>query len=126
MNEISDLGKNLTKFRTNKNLSINKLKELAGVGYATIYDVEHGKKQNLSVSTLEKLATILEVSINDLLGIEELEFTVMDIEKTLEVILESDELELDNELLRIIEKEELSYLFKFAIETIRRKREQNK
>ncbi|MGL4654894.1 MAG: helix-turn-helix domain-containing protein [Sarcina sp.] len=123
--KVSELGKNLKRYRKEKNLSLNKLKDLAGVGYATLHDVENGKKPNLSVPILEKISKVLEVSIEDLLGLEVVHHTVDDIEKTLSAILESDELELDGIELTEKEIEELNYLFKFGIESLRRRRTNN-
>lgn len=121
-NHISDLGKNITKYREQKKISINELKKLADIGYATLYDIEKGNKQNLSLQVIEKLAHALEVKTNDLLGLDTTEFVVADIEETLEIILESEELKLDEIELTKKEIEELNYLFKFGIESIRRRR----
>ena len=76
---ISLLGKNIKEYRNKKGLSLKKLTEIAEVGYATIYDLENGKKQNINSTTLEKVATALETSTNELLGIDVIEHTVDDI-----------------------------------------------
>ena len=73
---ISLLGKNIKEYRNKKGLSLKKLTEIAEVGYATIYDLENGKKQNINSTTLEKVATALETSTNELLGIDVIEHTV--------------------------------------------------
>lgn len=119
---ISDLGLNIKKIRTQKGWSLNKLKQLSGVGYATLHDIENGKSQTLNSTNLEKIANALNISTNELLGIDVVEYTVTDIEETLKIILESDELELDGLLLNEDEKEELQDFFSLAISKIRRRR----
>jgi transcriptional regulator with XRE-family HTH domain len=48
--------------RTKKNYSTNKLAQLAGIGQATLRDIEIGKK-NPNVTTLEKICQALEISL---------------------------------------------------------------
>lgn len=119
---ISDLGLNIKKAREQKGWTLNKLKQESGVGYATLHDIESGKSQSLNSSNLEKVAKALNVTTNDLLGITVVEHTVTDLEETLNIILESDELELDGILLSSDEKEELKEFFNIAINNTRRRR----
>lgn len=123
--EISQLGKNVQKEMDYKNLTIQSLRKKANVGYATLYDLLHGKKNSLNTKTIEKLAKALDCTPNHLLGIETIEYEVVDIEQTLELILESDDLELDGILITSNEKEELSDFFKTSIELIRKRRKRN-
>lgn len=120
--KISELGLNIKKFREKKNWSLSKLKQESGIGYATLHDIENGKSQSLSSSNLEKVSKALNISTNDLLGIDVVEYTVTDVEETLNIILQSDELELDGLLLTDDEKEDLQDLFAVAINNIRRRR----
>lgn len=120
--KISDLGINIKRFREKKGWSLSKLKQESGVGYATLHDIENGKSQNLNSKNLEKVANALNVTIDNLLNIDILEYTVTDIEETLKVILESDELKLDGNELDSYEKEELEEFFKLALNNIRRRR----
>lgn len=123
---ISELGINIKKFRELKGWSISRLKQESGVGYATLHDIENGKSQNLNSTNLEKVAKALNVTTNELLGIEIIEYTVTDLGETLETILKSDELELDGILLTEDEKEELMEFFKIGMNNIRRERSKAK
>ena len=116
---ISLLGKNIKEYRNKKGLSLKKLTEIAEVGYATIYDLENGKKQNINSTTLEKVATALETSTNELLGIDVIEHTVDDIPDTIDAIFESDELAIDGIKLTSKEKDILKSIYKNGIDVIR-------
>ena len=116
---ISLLGKNIKEYRNKKGLSLKKLTEIAEVGYATIYDLENGKKQNINSTTLEKVATALETSTNEVLGIDVIEHTVDDIPDTIDAIFESDELEIDGIKLTSKEKDILKSIYKNGIDVIR-------
>ena len=116
---ISLLGKNIKEYRNKKGLSLKKLTEIAEVGYATIYDLENGKKQNINSTTLEKVATALETSTNELLGIDVIEHTVDDIPDTIDAIFESEELEIDGIKLTSKEKDILKSIYKNGIDVIR-------
>mgnify|MGYP006071329113 FL=1 len=117
--EISLLGKNIKEYRNRKGWSLKKLTEIAEVGYATIYDLENGKKQNINSTTLEKVANALETSTNELLGIDVIEHTVNDIPDTIDAIFESDELEIDGIKLTFKEKDILKSIYKNGIDVIR-------
>jgi len=119
---ISEIGLNIKKHREYKNWTLNKLKQESGVGYATLHDIESGKSQSISTSNLEKIARTLNVTANDLLGIDIVKYTVTDVSETLNLILESDELELDGVLLSKDEKGDLEDFFSIAIEKIRKRR----
>ncbi|MDU2491182.1 MAG: helix-turn-helix domain-containing protein [Clostridium celatum] len=116
---ISLLGKNIKEYRNKKGWSLKKLTEIAQVGYATIYDLENGKKQNINSTTLEKVANALETSTNELLGIDVIEHTVADIPDTIDAIFESDELEIDGIKLTSKEKDILKSIYKNGIDVIR-------
>ena len=120
--KVSELGSNIKKIREQKGWSLNKLKQESEVGYATLHDIENGKSQNLNSSNLEKVAKALTVSTNELLGIDVVEYTVTDLDETLKIILQSDELELDGISVTDDEKEELSDFFNLAINSIKRRR----
>lgn len=111
--EISILGKNIKEYRNNRGWSLKKLTEIAKVGYATIYDLENGKKQNINSTTLEKVASALEVTTNELLGVDVVEHTVDDVLDTVEAIFESDELKIDDVKLTSKEKEILKSIYKW-------------
>lgn len=117
--EISLLGKNIKEYRSKKGWSLKKLTEIAEVGYATIYDLENGKKQNINSTTLEKVANALETSTNELLGIDVIEHTVDDIPATIDAIFESDELEIDGIKLTSKEKDILKSIYINGIDIIR-------
>lgn len=120
--KVSELGSNIKTAREKKGWSLSKLKQESGVGYATLHDIESGKSQNLNSTNLEKIAMALNVDTNELLGMNVIEHTVTDLEETLKLVLESDELQIDNELVTGTEKEELMEFFTLAINSIRRRR----
>ncbi len=53
---ITNIGLKLKSYRIQKNLSVNKLSELANVSDQTIMNLENGKANNLSILTLHKIA----------------------------------------------------------------------
>ncbi|MBE3586625.1 MAG: helix-turn-helix transcriptional regulator [Thermoanaerobacter sp.] len=61
------LGHNLKKIRQDKGLSQLKLSKLSGVAQSSISEIESGKS-NPNISTLRKLASVLEISLDELLG----------------------------------------------------------
>lgn len=119
---ISELGQNIKKYRGQRNWTLSKLKQESSVGYATLHDIENGKSQSLNSSNLEKVASALGVGTNELLGIDVIEYTVDDLDGTLDAILESDDLKLDGILITSDEKEDLKELFTFCKNTLRRRR----
>lgn len=116
---ISELGKNIKLFREKKGWNLKKLIDEADVGYATIHDIENGKKQNINSTTLEKIASALDISPNELLGIDITEHTVSDMFETINVIFESDEIEIDNIQLTPKEKDILKKIYIDGIDIIR-------
>ncbi|AKC63212.1 DNA-binding protein [Clostridium sporogenes] len=120
--EISELGLNIKKFRKQKGWSLSKLKQESGVGYATLHDIENGKSKKMNSKNLEKVAKALNVTTNELLGIDIVEYTVTDLEETLKIILQSDELEIDGLTVTENEKEELKDFFSLAVNSIKRRR----
>ncbi len=122
---ISQLGINIKSARERRGWSLNRLKQESGIGYATLHDIESGKSQNLNSANLEKVAMALNVPANELLGIDVVEYTVTDLEGTLKIILESDELELDGVALSDFEKQDLEELFYFAVKSLKRRRRRN-
>ncbi|AJE11996.1 XRE family transcriptional regulator [Clostridium botulinum] len=119
---ISELGLNIKKIRAQKGWSLSKLKQESGVGYATLHDIENGKSQKMNSKNLEKVANALNVTTNELLGIDIVEHTVTDLEGTLKIILQSDELEIDGLPVSENEKAELEDFFNLAINSIKRRR----
>jgi transcriptional regulator with XRE-family HTH domain len=120
--EISELGLNIKKFRKQKGWSLSKLKQESGVGYATLHDIENGKSKKMNSKNLEKVAKALNITTNELLGIDVVEYTVTDLEETLKIILQSDELEIDGVPVTENEKEELEDFFSLAVNSIKRRR----
>lgn len=68
VSDISIIGENIKKIRALKNLSAYELAKRAGVGGATISEIESGKRKTLKGDTLEKIAAALGVTVNDLMG----------------------------------------------------------
>ena len=58
--------KGLKVYRKAKNLTVQELSELSGVGTTTIYDLESKKDKNVTVNVLARLATVLEIKVYQL------------------------------------------------------------
>ncbi|MEG0133035.1 MAG: helix-turn-helix transcriptional regulator [Clostridium sp.] len=119
---ISTLGKNIKKYRTKMNWSIADLKKASDIPYSSLHDIESGKSKSLSSTNLEKVANALNISTNDLLGIEVTEHVVEDFKEAFYMILESDELTIDGIELTEIEKENFKDMFNMALNITRRNR----
>ena len=65
--EISQIGKNLKKFRKQKELSQDRLSKLADVSYNTVIKLETGGIVNPTIETLRKIAKALGIGVDDLL-----------------------------------------------------------
>lgn len=117
---ISILGQNIKRIREEKGISAYKLSKLAGVGVATIAEIESGKRQSLNTSTIEKVANALSVTVDELLTTENnKEYIVTDIYQTLNLILTSDELTLDDIPMTEIEKQQFKVGINALIDIIR-------
>lgn len=64
---MSNITKNLRKFRKAKELSQEKLARLADVANNTIIKIEAGKNQNPTLDTLKKIAKALEIRVDELI-----------------------------------------------------------
>lgn len=124
---ISTLGNNIKRLRIEKHIGVSELAKLAGVGIATISQIESGDRGTLRCDTLEKIASAIDVSVNDLLINSEDEIRVESDEITnfLDVLL-VDFIKLDGEILNDREKQTLDRVFKFAFDGIRYDRLRNK
>lgn len=115
----------IKQLRIKKNLTTYDLAEITGISQSTISKIENNKRK-IDTETLTKLADALNVSTNDLLGIEIEEHVVEDLHKALLIILESDELTLDDVELNADEKETMKDFFEMGINFLRRTREKKK
>lgn len=64
---MSTIGKNIKKFRQEKELSQDKLSKLAGLSLNTVVKIELDESPNPTIETIQKIAKALEVSVDDLL-----------------------------------------------------------
>ena len=98
------ISENIRKHREAKNLSQQKLAELAGVSQPTIYKLEHGKADNVTLQVGKSIAEALGVSFNVLFEIEtvqlgaELLEKLVNLEQTKNSKLESRISELEERL----------------------------
>lgn len=122
---ISEVGKNIKKYREEKGWSLNRLKEECSIGYATLHDIENGKSKSLNSGNLEKVASALGVTTDELLGVEVIEYTVCDLDKTLEYVLKSEELTVDDITINENEKQLLQDIFSAVTDIIRKQRQRN-
>lgn len=102
---VSILGKNIKRLREFKNMSQAELVRKAGVGKATINEIENGKRKSLNSNTINKISTALNVAVEELFIDEnKVEYYVNDLREAFNLILSSDELTLNNKELTNAEK----------------------
>jgi len=119
---VSILGKNIKKYRVNKNLSIKELSDIAGVGSSTISQIENGKRSSLRSETIQKISEALNVDVNDLFSTDEGTYEVTDLETTIRIILTDDEISIDDKIMTKEEKDQFLFAMQLAINTIRENR----
>ena len=64
---MSTIGKNIKRFRQEKELSQDKLSKLADLSLNTVVKIELDESPNPTIETIQKIAKALEVSVDDLL-----------------------------------------------------------
>ncbi len=64
---MSTIGKNIKKFRQDKELSQDKLSKLADLSLNTVVKIELDESPNPTIETIQRIAKALEVSVDDLL-----------------------------------------------------------
>lgn len=64
---MSNIGKNLKKYRSKIGISQDRLSKLANVSANTITKIELEEKPNPTLETLQKIAKALNVKIDDLI-----------------------------------------------------------
>jgi transcriptional regulator with XRE-family HTH domain len=64
---MSTIGKNIKKFRQEKELSQDKLSKLADLSLNTVVKIELDESPNPTIETIQRIAKALEVSVDDLL-----------------------------------------------------------
>lgn len=100
MKNVSVLGKNIKKLRQEKGLSALALSKLAGIGVATVSQIENGHRQMLKGDTIIKIAGALNCTAQDLLTDENhLEVETNDVCQILSMLCHSGLAELDAELM---------------------------
>ena len=67
MSTENNIGKNIKKLRTAKELSQDRLSKLADVSYNSIIKLETGGILNPTIETLQKISRALGVSVDDLI-----------------------------------------------------------
>lgn len=122
--EISIVGKNIKRLREEQNLTQAELVRKAGVGKATINEIENGKRQSLNSNTINKISNALNVSAEELFMEDgKTEYCVTDIKEAFNLILSSDELTLNNKELTNIEKNLIEETLNDVLDFIIKKRE---
>ncbi|MBY6778574.1 helix-turn-helix transcriptional regulator [Clostridium botulinum] len=123
---ISIEGQNLKRIRESKNIKITELAKKAKVGIATISELESGIRKKSTTPTLKKLAAALDVSINDLLGIEtETEYNIVDIQEMFQIILDANDMELYGRVLNDDDKKIMATMFKATVALLSEKEEKD-
>ena len=64
---MSTIGKDIKKFRQEKELSQDKLSKLADLSLNTVVKIELDESPNPTIETTQKIAKALSVSVDDLL-----------------------------------------------------------
>ena len=64
---MSTIGKNIKKFRQEKELSQDKLSKLADLSLNTVLKIELDESPNPTIETIQRIAKALDVSVDDLL-----------------------------------------------------------
>lgn len=64
---MSTIGKNIKKFRQEKELSQDKLSKLADLSLNTVVNIELDENPNPTIETIQKIAKALDFSVDDLL-----------------------------------------------------------
>ena len=64
---MSTIGKNIKKFRLDKELSQDKLSKLADLSLNTVVKIELDESPNPTIETIQRIAKALGVSVDDLL-----------------------------------------------------------
>lgn len=126
MIDISILGQNIRKIRTQKKLGVNELSRLSGVSRSSISMLENGKLKSLSNENLIKIANVLNVTGDTLLSLENnIEYDLTELSDIFDAILKTSDLRLDDIPLSYSELKELDIELKFVIKKLLLKREQN-
>ena len=64
---MSTIGKNIKKYRQEKELSQDKLSKLADLSLNTVVKIELDESSNPTIETIQRIAKALGVSVDDLL-----------------------------------------------------------
>ena len=64
---MSTIGKNIKRYRQEKELSQDKLSKLADLSLNTVVKIELDESPNPTIETIQKIAKALSVSVDDLL-----------------------------------------------------------
>ena len=64
---MSTIGKNIKRFRQDKEFSQDKLSKLADLSLNTIVKIELDESPNPTIETIQRIAKALDVSVDDLL-----------------------------------------------------------
>ena len=64
---MSTIGKNIKRYRQEKELSQDKLSKLADLSLNTVVKIELDESPNPTIETIQKIAKALGVSVDDLL-----------------------------------------------------------
>lgn len=64
---MSTIGKNIKKYRQEKELSQDKLSKLADLSLNTVVKIELDESPNPTIETIQKIAKALNVTVDDLL-----------------------------------------------------------
>lgn len=120
MGNVSVIGENIKKLRKHKGWTSADVANRAGVGTATISQIESGRRATLQADTLEKVATALGVTTDDLLGESDtIKFETNDVMDVLNIINYASGITLDDIELTDDEKKLINLNIKTVLNAIR-------
>lgn len=64
------IGKNISKIRQSRGLTLTELAERAGVAKSYLSNIERNVNQNPTINIIEKIAAVLEVEVNELINVD--------------------------------------------------------
>ncbi|MBU3107183.1 helix-turn-helix domain-containing protein [Clostridium gasigenes] len=117
---ISVLGENIKRLREAKGINPFRLSKLAGVGTATVAEIESGVRQSLRSDTIQKIASALEVSEQKLFEVEG-EYIVSDLLDVVDFIFEDEDIKINDISLTPIQAEAIKNELMLTIKNFAKK-----
>lgn len=92
----SILGENLKRLRQERGLTLTDLSKASGLGLSTLSQIESGARENLRSESLKKVSDALGITVDSLFSINQGEYSVNDLLESIQIILSSDDVQINN------------------------------